>query len=171
MKSISIRKAMLMDAQGIINVLTKSHWYTYKTLYSKSYIQKILDQYYTIERIKKEISSNNEQWHGYYIAESHGEIIGVISGGMINNTAGEVYVFYMDPIFRGKGIGTRLLNFYTKIQKHTYGAEKQWVAVAKGNTYGIPFYEARGFEFQFEQPSYGTKIEDGDISLMYKRTI
>ncbi|MBO1911114.1 GNAT family N-acetyltransferase, partial [Microvirga sp. 3-52] len=92
-------------------------------------------------------------------------------GGMINSTAAEVYVFYMDPDYRGLGVGTRLLNFFTKVQKHSYGATEQWVAVAKGNDYGIPFYEARGFIFQHEELAYGTSVDDQDISLKYKRQI
>jgi len=51
------------------------------------------------------------------------------------------------------------------------GANEQWVAVAKGNNYGIPFYEARGFIFQHEERSYGTLNADQDISLKYKRII
>jgi len=90
---------------------------------------------------------------------------------MNDDTAGEVYVLYLDPILRGQGIGTRLLDFFTKIQKHTYGSKEQWVSVAKGNNYGIPFYEARGFIFQHEEMAYGTIEEDQDISLKYKRDI
>src|SRR5690606_11697132 len=106
-----------------------------------------------------------------FIAEMNGNIVGAIGGGMTSTTAGEVYVFYLDPEMRGQGIGTRLLTFFTKIQKHTYGATEQWVSVAKGNNYGIPFYEARGFIFQYEELTYGTTAEDQDISLKYKRNI
>lgn len=171
MESIIIRKASLIDAQAISDLLIKSQWFTYQNLYTDDYIQKMIEQYYNVGRIKEEITSINEKWHGYYVAERNGEIIGTISGGMTRNKIGEIYVFYLNPDLRSKGFGTRLLNFYTKIQKFTYGAEEQWVAVAKGNHYGIPFYESRGFIFQFEQPSYGTTLEDEDISLMYKRII
>lgn len=90
---------------------------------------------------------------------------------MTNDITGEVYVFYLKPTMRGRGVGTRLLNYFTKIQKHTYGAQEQWVAVAKGNVYGIPFYEARGFIFQHEEQSYGSTEGNNDISLKYKREI
>lgn len=90
---------------------------------------------------------------------------------MTGDDSGEVYVLYLDPALRGKGIGTRLLDSYTKVQKHTYGAREQWVSVAKGNQYGIPFYEARGFTFQYEDLAYGTVQENQDISLKYKREL
>ena len=168
---VCIRQATKNDAKAIANVLSKSQWFTYKTLYSKDYIEKMIERYYNVQRIEQEIVSVSEEWHGYLIAEEGGTVIGVIGGGMTDEAIGEVYVFYIDPDKRGTGIGTRLLDFFTKIQKHTYGAEEQWVSVAKGNFYGIPFYEARGFIFQNEAPTYGTTEADEDISLKFKREI
>ncbi|MEK5037839.1 GNAT family N-acetyltransferase [Sporosarcina sp. FSL K6-3457] len=171
MKTVSIRKANKNDAKAIADVLAESQWFTYSTLYSENYIQRLIDQYYNVQRIEQEIVFISEEWHGYFVAEMNGRIVGAIGGGMNDDTAGEVYVLYLDPTLRGQGIGTRLLDFFTKIQKHTYGAKEQWVSVAKGNNYGIPFYEARGFIFQYEELAYGTIEEDQDISLKYKRNI
>jgi ribosomal protein S18 acetylase RimI-like enzyme len=171
MSAITIRRAARNDTTAITDVLIASQWFTYEKLYSEDYITKLIDKYYNVQRIEQEIVSINEQWHGYFIAETDGKIVGAIGGGMTSNTVGEVYVFYLDPLMRGMGIGTRLLDFFTKIQKYTYGANEQWVSVAKGNNYGIPFYEARGFIFQREELAYGTSKEDQDISLMYRRNI
>lgn len=171
MTTVSIRKANKKDAKAIADVLSKSQWFTYKGLYSEKYIQKLIDQYYNVQRIEQEIVFISAEWHGYYIAEMNGRIVGAIGGGMNDDTAGEVYVLYLDTTLLGQGIGTRLLDFFTKIQKHTYGAKEQWVSVAKGNDYGIPFYEARGFTFQHEAPAYGTMKDDQDISLKYRRDI
>jgi len=168
---LHFRQATLHDAPFIAEILIESQWFTYKNIFDKVYIQRMIDNYYNIKRIEEEICQVSSKWNGYYVAEDCGSILGVIGGGMINNVAAEVYVFYMNPQLRGKGIGTRLLNFFTKIQKHKYGANEQWVAVAKGNEYGIPFYEARGFIFQSEELSYGTSPEELDISLKYKRSI
>lgn len=171
MINISIRRAYKSDAKDLSRVLTKSQWFTYKKLYSEDYIQRLIEQYYNVQRIEQEIVFISEEWHGYFIAEMNGRIVGAIGGGMNDETAGEVYVLYLDPTLRGQGIGTRLLDFFTKIQKHTYGAKEQWVSVAKGNNYGIPFYEARGFIFQHEELAYGTMEDDQDISLKYRREI
>lgn len=171
MKKISIRNATRNDTKAVTELLVKSHWFTYDRLYSKDYIKKLIKQYYNVQRIEQEIVSISIEWHGYFIAEMNGKIVGAIAGGMTNSNSGEIYVFYLDPEMRGMGIGTRLLDFATKIQKHSYGASEQWVSVAKGNDYGIPFYEARGFIFQYEELAYGTSVEDQDISLKYKRYI
>lgn len=166
---VIIRQATHRDAHSIRELLIESQWFTYEHLYDYQYIQEMIDHYYNIERITDEIRIVSDIWHGYYVTEQDGDITGVIGGGILSETSAEIYVFYINPKMRGTGIGTRLLNFFTKIQKHTYGANEQWVAVAKGNHYGIPFYEARGFIFQHEERSYGTTEEDHDISLKYKR--
>lgn len=171
MNSVIIRQATKKDAKSITEILVASQWFTYERLYSKEYIQDLIDQYYNLSRIEDEIISISNQWHGYFIAEKAEKIVGAIGGGMVDNAKGEVYVFYMDPFMRGQGIGTRLLDFYTKIQKHLYGAKEQWVSVAKGNDYAIPFYEARGFIFQHEEPAYGSSKENEDISLKYSRQL
>ena len=171
MKKISIRRATRYDAKPMADLLTKCQWFTYETLYSKEYIQNLIVQYYNVQRIEQEIISISKVWHGYFIAETNKKIVGIIGGGMTDVSIGEVYVFYIDPSWRGNGIGKRLLDFFTKHQKFIYGAQEQWVAVAKGNQYGIPFYEAQGFTFQHEELTYGTTEEDQDISLKYKREI
>lgn len=170
MDQLMIRQSTPKDAQQIQNVLIRSHWFTYKELFSEAAIQKIIDQYYNLNRLTEEISSINAKWHGYIIAEKDEEIVGVIGGGMRNEEDGEVYVLYLDPIIRNEGIGSLLLNHFTHIQRFTYGAKEQWVGVLKGNTYAIPFYEAKGFVFQYESPSYDA-LNEQDISLWYKRII
>ncbi len=170
MDALIIRQATQKDIDQLQDVLITSQWFTYGKLFTQTSIQKIIDRYYNSERLSEEIACINATWHGYIVAELHGKIVGVIGGGMRDEYESEVYVFYLHPDMRTKGIGTQLLNKFTSIQKFTYGAEEQWVAVAKGNEYGIPFYEARGFEFQYESASYAA-IDDNDISLWYKRKI
>lgn len=170
MDTLTIRQATKKDIHKVQDVLITSQQFTYKNIFSESNIQKIIHRYYNLDRLSEEIACINAKWHGYIVAEEQGNIIGVIGGGMRDETDGEVYVLYLHPKERGKGVGTRLLNHFTKIQKYTYGAEEQWVAVAKGNDYGIPFYEARGFTFQYESQSYAA-LDKNDISLWYKRKI
>lgn len=171
MENITIRRGLTSDAEAMSSLLAESHRYTYADLFSHDYIEKLIKDYYNVERLRQEVVFISPQWHGYYIAEMNKVIVGVIAGGMINESEAEIYVFYLIPSMRGNGIGSRLLDFYTKIQKHTYGATEQWVSVAKGNNFGIPFYEARNFIYQYEELSYGTVKSDQDISLKYVRSI
>lgn len=171
MSKLLVRMARKVDAECIAHLLSKSQWFTYSGLYSERYIEALVTKYYSVERIEQETTSTDKGWHGYMVAEMDGEIVGTIGAGMRNETEGEIYVFYMDPEMRGKGIGSRLLDFCTKIQKHRYNASTQWVSVAKGNMYGIPFYEAKGFLFEREEIAYGSVLEDDDISLVYSRRL
>ena len=171
MTEILVRKARLDEAKTIADLLSRCQWFTYGKLFSDAYIERLIEKYYNVERIKQEVTTVDKSWHGYIVAEQAGNIIGVIGGGMLDATNGEIYVFYVDPDSRGAGIGSRLLDYYTKVQKHTYGAQRQWVSVAKGNQYGIPFYEAKGFSYVREELSYGATEVDEDISLVYCREI
>lgn len=171
MNKVSIRRAAQQDAKPMADLLAKCQWFTYEELYSEEYIENLISQYYNVQRVEEEIIYISRDWHGYFIAEIDKRIVGIIGGGMTEASIGEIYVFYIDPSLRGKGIGTRLLDFFTKYQKFTYNAYEQWVAVAQGNQYGIPFYEARGFTFQHKELAYGTTEEDQDISWKYKREI
>ena len=171
MSELSVRMARKEDAECIAPLLSKSQWFTYRNLYSEQYIEALIMKYYNVERVKQEVTSIDRSWHGYMVAELDGKIVGTIGAGMLNETDGEIYVFYVDPDRRGKGIGSRLIDFCTKIQKHRFHASKQWVSVAKGNVYGIPFYEAKGFSLVREEIAYGSTIEDQDISLVYSRLL
>jgi len=130
---ILVRKAMPNEAKTIADLLARCQWFTYGELFTDGYIERLIKEYYNVERIKQEVTIVDKSWHGYIVAEKEGNILGVIGGGMRDETDGEIDVFYVDPEARGAGIGSRLLNFYTKIQKHSYGAIRQWVSVAKGN--------------------------------------
>ena len=90
---------------------------------------------------------------------------------MIAEKVGELFVLYMHPERRNEGNGTKILEAVTREQQEEYGAVEQWVSVAKGNDKGIPFYEARGFTFEYEQPVYGSLEGEGYISLRYRRYI
>ncbi|MCG7344501.1 GNAT family N-acetyltransferase [Sporosarcina sp. ACRSL] len=171
MTEILVRIARSDEAKTIADLLSKCQWFTYEKLFSEAYIKRLIKKYYNVERIKQEVTTIDRSWHGYFVAEKDGQILGVIGGGMKDETDGEIYIFYVDPDERGAGIGTRLLTFYSKIQKYSYGAERQWVSVAKGNEYGIPFYEAKGFDFVREEISYGAAEGDHDISLVYSRLL
>ena len=89
---------------------------------------------------------------------------------MIDNDKSEVFVLYLDPARRGEGIGTKLLNFLTDIQRDK-GAKEQWVSVQKGNMKGIPFYEKRGFKKVAEKLAYSNTEEENYISIRYSRKI
>ena len=89
---------------------------------------------------------------------------------MICKNKTRLYVLYLNPTRRNEGIGTKILEAITEKQREL-GAKEQYVTVQKGNMKGIPFYEARAFEFVEEIVSKNIEEEPGAIVLEYKRNI
>lgn len=149
---IQIQKANPSHVDGIVKVCTDANWATYSEFYSKHYIESIIDEFYNPERILQEVMHDSKDWGGYFVAINRGEVIGAAGGGIIDDTSGEIYVLYLNPNRRNEGVGSLLLRAITEQQKE-WGIKEQWVSVQKGNQKAIPFYEAKGFEYQYEEKS------------------
>lgn len=130
----------------------------------------MIQEFYNEERIRKEILEIGRGWNGWFVAVDAGQVVGAGGGGFTGEETSELFVLYLDPDRKREGIGSKLLAAITTDQI-ARGAREQWVSVAKGNGMGIPFYEAVGFDFQEERPSYGVLEEDGHHSLRYKRKL
>lgn len=170
MHSLKIIKADNRHVNGIAKVCIDGYWATYGDTHPKEYINRIIKEFYNVDRISKEVNVSNKHWGGYFVAIENDKILGAGGGGMIGEATGEVFVLYLDPKRRNEGIGTKILEAITKQQKE-FGANEQWVSVQKGNQKGIPFYEARGFSFKYEEQGYGNEEEENFISLRYCRQI
>ncbi|MGD6803860.1 GNAT family N-acetyltransferase [Rossellomorea aquimaris] len=168
---IHILKAEPEHVEGIVKVCSDANRATYKDIYSEEYIERVIKQYYTPERILEEVSGSSRNWGGYFVAVDNGTVVGAGGGGMTGDTTGEIYVLYMDPVRRGEGIGSQLLEAITSQQKEEFQAGEQWVSVQQGNTKGIPFYEAKGFTFKHEEPGHGNEEAENYISLRFSREI
>jgi GNAT superfamily N-acetyltransferase len=168
---IHILKAAPEHVEGIVKVCSEANRATYENIYSEEYIERVIKEYYTPERILEEVSGSSRNWGGYFVAVDNGTVVGAGGGGMTGDTSGEIYVLYMDPDRRGEGIGSQLLVAITKQQKEEFQAKEQWVSVQQGNSKGIPFYEARGFSFSHEEPGHGNEEAEDYISLRYYREI
>ncbi|MCM2603516.1 GNAT family N-acetyltransferase [Rossellomorea marisflavi] len=167
---IQIERATLQHVEGISDVCSRGYRATYGESHPKSYIERIIEEFYHPDRISSEITDGGDGWDGWYVALEDGTVLGAIGGGMTGAYQGEVFVLYLDPDRRGEGIGTLLLEALTRIQREK-GATEQWVSVARGNQKGIPFYEARGFVFQHEQESYSNGEDEPFVSNRYCRGI
>ncbi|MDN7245997.1 GNAT family N-acetyltransferase [Planococcus shenhongbingii] len=168
---VLICKAEPEHVKGIARVCTEGYWATYSEMFSKKYIKAVVQEFYNEKRILNEVTNSGKEWGGYFVALEDGEVIGAGGGGMIAETTGEVFVLYLDPIRRGEGIGTMLLDAITRQQKEEFGAKDQWVSVAKENQKGIPFYEAREFICCSEQPVYRSIEKENPVSLRYWRRL
>ncbi|KZE68846.1 acetyltransferase [Fictibacillus phosphorivorans] len=165
--NIIFKKAGTEDVSGIARVCREGWRATYGYLEDEAYVNQVIEEYYNEDRILKEVTEFSDYWHGYFVAKENGQVVGAIGGGTTGEKAGEIFVFYMDPIKRNMGIGSQLLNYYTNYQKNL-GIKEQWLSAQKDNEKGIPFYEAKGFVKQSEKMSEGS---DKYISIRYMREI
>ena len=147
---LQVRRAELKDVAGIIAVCSNGWRETYQDLVPQSYIEQVIADYYNTERVTREFAENTPYYHGYWVAESDGEVVGCIGGGIDEQNAGHVYVFYVHPDVKRKGIGTALLEAFTTYQKETYRITEQWItSLMEGNRIGQAFYGKSGFVFEF----------------------
>ena len=167
---IHIRKALPEDVQGIIRVCSEGYRATYPDLLPQHLIEKILGEFYTEERVEKEIRNISREWNGWFVAVDGGTVVGAGGGGLTGEETAELFVLYLDPARKREGIGSRLLKAITEDQRKR-GAREQWVSVAKGNSMAIPFYEALGFVYRGERPAYAIAEEEGILSLRYSREL
>ncbi|MCO7126446.1 GNAT family N-acetyltransferase [Sporolactobacillus shoreicorticis] len=167
---MEIRRACLSDVGGIMDVCSEGYRKTYESLISQHDIEKIIAQFYNKGRIKREILTINRGWNGWFVADDHGKVVGAGGGGFTDDKKSELFVLYLDPSRKREGIGTKLLDAITDDQIN-HGATEQWVSVFKGNTMGISFYEAMGFECQCEGSTYALPEREGFVSLRYRRLL
>jgi len=167
---IEVVRATPAHVAGICQVCADGYRATYADLCTQEYIERVIREFYNEERVLKEVTETGREWGGYFVAVENGRVVGAGGGGMTGERTGELFVLYVAPNRRNEGIGTRLLDAITRQQKG-YGATEQWVSVLKGNMKGIPFYEARGFVYQYERPAYANRDGDSYVSLRYKRLI
>ena len=167
---IKIRKAGLDDVAGIIRVCSEGYRATYPGLLPYYHIEKIIRNFYHEDRIKDEILNVSQAWNGWFVAVDDGLVVGAGVGGLISQTAAELFALYIDPQRKREGIGSKLLEAITCDQV-ARGAAVQWVSVIDGNLMAVPFYESNGFRYQGEQPAYGLPENEGFESLRYKRII
>ncbi|WP_231620377.1 GNAT family N-acetyltransferase [Fictibacillus sp. 26RED30] len=166
-EGLILMKAGPEDVKGIARVCSEGWRATYGYLEDEAYVNRVIEEYYNEKRIEKEVTVFTEGWHGYFVAKEDGEVVGAIGGGTIGEETGEIFVFYMDPNKRNRGIGSKLLNYYTDYQKNL-GIKEQWLSAQKDNEKAIPFYEAKGFVKQSEKRSEGSGKH---LSIRYMREI
>lgn len=167
---VTIQKALPAHIEGIKKVCIDGYWATYTELLSTDYIERLIQEFFTSERLLQEVTETNRTWNGWFVAVDDEKVVGAAAGGMISENHGELFTLYLDPIRRKEGLGTKLLDAVTEELKK-YGAKEMWVNVTKGNAKGIPFYEARGFQFIQEQDEYGIKPREDFRALRYHRRI
>lgn len=168
--AVGVRAATPSDAPGIADVCARAYRATYRDLLPEAFVDDVVARFYDETRVRSEIVPAPPHWLGYVVAEEMGTVVGAAGGAITADGVGELYVLYLDPVRRGEGIGTRLLDHVTG-QLRAHGATEMWVSVAEGNDLGVPFYRARGFVERDRVPMHTSAADDDLWSLRMHRRI
>ncbi len=166
-----VRPALEDEAPRIREICETAYRATYTDLLPDPYIERVIAEFYREDRVRREVEPAPPGWLGYQVVTVLGEVLGAAGGGMTGERVGELFVLYLDPDHRGRGLGTALLDRVTE-QLREVGAEEMWVSVVPGNELAVPFYKARGFEpVEVVSPAYGSLPEEEISSLRMRRPL
>ena len=160
------RRAELRDVEAIQRICSEGWRDTYRGIYSAEEIERIIDEFYSRERLSSEVEQP-EGWDGWWVAEDDdGNVLAAGGGGLTEPGVAEVFVLYADPRRRYEGAGSVILDAITDEQRQQ-GAHEQWVSVEPENPIGLAFYCARGFIQTGSRPAHQ---RDG-VALRLRREI
>ena len=165
-----VRQATDADVAEIARICSTVYRDTYRELLPEGYIERSVTAFYDERRVAREVAPAPSQWFGYQVVEEHGRVLGAAGGGMISARAGELSLVYLEATARGRGLGTLLLDrVVTQIREA--GGREVWVSVFLGDSPGIAFYRARGFEPVSTVQAALSRVDDHIVSLRMRRML
>src|SRR5699024_1393831 len=117
--------------------------------------KKNVEYWYNLKKVHEDIVKGSYS----HVATVDQKVVGTIGGAITDPGVSEIFVFYVDELYRYKGIGSKLLEKFTKEQK-SRGATKQYVSVEEENELGIPFYTSHGFTQTGENKRYWRLLQE-----------
>lgn len=142
---MNIVKAEIEDSINIAKII-KSGWNSaYKGLIDDDFLINMNE-----EKMAEGWKDNIERNQNIYVYRKEKEILGIIKFGKAEDTSlvdtGEIYVLYVKPEEKRKGIGSKLLSF-AKNELLKQGYKKMIVWCLKGNVQGSNFYKKMGGKY------------------------
>lgn len=134
-----VRKATMQDVSRIAEIIVFGKRVAYRPIFNNDLVS--FNQLRVIDIIEK--YQDNPQLIDNMIVYDDGIVKGVI--GRMNIEDGiEIVEFYVEPFFKGKGIGTKLIqHIISEAQKDNKNRVFLWVI--QDNLSARRFYEANGF--------------------------
>jgi ribosomal protein S18 acetylase RimI-like enzyme len=145
---MKIRDARPEDTEYIQEAAERTWKETYIEILDEETIQRIIDDWYRSESLKRQIREHDH----FYVIEEKGELAGFINATVENDVA-ELHRLYIYPDYWRQGFGTEL---YRELEDELSSeVEKIRLTVIPENDPAAEFYRENGFE----------KVEEKDTEL------
>lgn len=166
-----LRPASPDDASDVADVCRRSAREAYAGLVTPEYLARVLDHFYSVERLRREIPVA-PGWFGFTVAQVGWRVVGVAGTGRSAHEADccEVFVLYVDPAMQRQGLGRQLLAHAVN-EAAREGATRLQVAVMPGNLKAARFYETCGLVRVGDRPIHAPHGKEGgpEVALVYER--
>lgn len=150
--NISIIKATTEHVKEISRICSIGWRQTVEGFYTEEYQIKNVEFWYNHKRVAEDIVKGTYT----HVALVDGRVAGTIGGTITEPGVSEIFVFYVDDVYRYKGIGRTLLDAFTK--EHLKQGATEQLSVQEGNELGIPFYKSRGFQQKEQNKRFWRRI-------------
>jgi RimJ/RimL family protein N-acetyltransferase len=155
---ITIRNAVVSDAQSIFTIWADGWRYAYKNILSPGFLNKAVSDEVVNDRIKQfpdRLQASIDKGNVYLVATDGDEVIGFVSGGSIDskecNADKELHGMYINPNYIGHGVGKILFQEFA--QKMCEQGAKKFGLMCFSDNKSMGFYKKMGGIVTIERPS------------------
>lgn len=164
-----IRIAKVTDSFDIATIIVEGWKSAYTGMIDEEYLKKMTVENRT-RRVMRSILNQKEKSR-YYIYQEEHETLGVIKFGLAEEKdsiyTAEVFILYIKPENKNRGIGTKLLTF-AKEELKKQGHENMIIYCLKKNIASIKFYEKNGGKIVKERDLETDNLILREVGLEYK---
>jgi len=157
-----VRRATVQDAQRISEIIVYGWRFAYQDLIDESYLYgelSVVKRYQSLFEVLKEE-------HGFYVYEENQLIRGMMVLSEPRDeteapTCSELVAIYVEPAFKGRGIGTKMIEAAEQISRvNQKSAIRLWVL--EKNMASRKFYEKCGF-LPLDKMMYMDKLKQNEV--------
>lgn len=158
---------VISDLEQIYNVALEAWNYTYKDIFTPSYIKNYVDKFYSQEVMKKQLPLIESGEMFFEVAKENESIIGFCNIEVKDNDKAELLRIYLKPSYIGKGIGKKLLLLGEKflISKDV---KNLYCYAHKENKLGRQFYLKNGFRITSEEAN---KLFNNECDYLFEKEL